>query len=101
MLRFLEYQGGAQNFPFPARTRLPQQEKEWLASLGASLIVPMRGNDDRLKGLLVLGPKKSEIPYTSSDRQLLEILADQIALVYENSQLKERVAKDRRVQHRG
>jgi serine/threonine protein kinase len=98
LLRFLEYQGGAQNFPFPAKTRLPPQEKKWLASLGASLIVPMRGTDDRLKGLLVLGPKKSEIPYTGSDRQLLEMLADQIALVYENAQLKERVAKDRRVQ---
>jgi serine/threonine protein kinase len=99
LLRFLEYQGGAQNFPFPAKTRLPPQEKKWLASLGASLIVPMRGTDDRLTGLLVLGPKKSEIPYTGSDRQLLEMLADQIALVYENAQLKERVAKDRRVQH--
>jgi tRNA A-37 threonylcarbamoyl transferase component Bud32 len=97
LLRFLEFQGGAQNFPFPAKTRLPSQEKKWLASLGASLIVPMSGTDDRLNGLLVLGPKKSETPYTGGDRQLLEMLADQIALVYENAQLKERVAKDRRV----
>ncbi len=99
LLRFLKYQGGAQNFPFPAKTRLPPQEKKWLASLGASLIVPMHGTDDRLKGLLVLGPKKSEIPYTGSDRQLLEMLADQIALVYENAQLKERVTRDCCVQH--
>ncbi len=91
LLRFLEYQGCAQTFPFPAKTRLPPQEKKWLASLGASLIVPMRGTDDRLKGLLVLGPKRSETPYTSSDRQLLEMLADQFALVYENSQFKERM----------
>src|SRR5262245_37146254 len=99
LLRFMEYQGGAQDFPFPARTKLPPREKEWLWNLGASLIVPMRGTDDRLTGLLVLGPKKSEIPYTGSDRQLLETLADQIALVYENARLKERVAQDRRVQH--
>ncbi len=99
LLRFMEYQGRAQDFPFPARTKLPQQEKAWLIALGARLIVPMRGTDDRLTGLLVLGAKKSEIPYTGSDRQLLETLADQIALVYENAQLKERVAKDRRVQH--
>jgi hypothetical protein len=97
LLRFMEYQGGAQDFPFPAKTRLPPQEKKWLASLGASLIVPMSGTDGQLKGLLVLGPKKSEIPYTGSDRQLLETLADQIALVYENAQLKKRLAKDRRV----
>ena len=99
LLRFMEYQGGAQDFPFPARTKLPPPEKEWLASLGARLLVPLRGMDNRLTGLLVLGPKRSEIPYTSSDRQLLETLADQIALVYENAQLKERLAKDRRVQH--
>ena len=99
LLRFMEYQGRAQDFPFPARTKLPPPEKQWLARLGASLIVPLRGMDDRLTGLLVLGPKKSEIPYTSSDRQLLETLADQIALVYENAQLKERLASDRRVPH--
>ncbi len=93
LLRFMEYQGGAQDFPFPARTKLPPAEKEWLASLGASLIVPLREADDQLTGLLILGPKKSEIPYTGSDRQLLETLADQIALVYENAQLKERMAK--------
>ncbi len=93
LLRFMEYQGGAQDFPFPARTKLPPAEKEWLASLGASLLVPLRGADDQLTGLLILGPKKSEIPYTGSDRQLLETLADQIALVYENAQLKERMAK--------
>ncbi len=97
LLQFMEYQGSAQDFPFPARTKLPPPEKQWLTSLGASLLVPLRGLDDRLTGLLVLGPKKSEIPYTSSDRQLLETLADQIALVHENAQLKERVAKDRRV----
>ncbi len=99
LLQFMEYQGSAQDFPFPARTKLPLPEKQWLASLGASLLVPLRGMDERLTGLLVLGPKRSEIPYTSSDRQLLETLADQIALVHENAQLKERIAKDRRIQH--
>jgi GAF domain-containing protein len=53
----------------------------------------MRGTEDRLKGLLVLGPKKSEIPYSAGDRELLEMLADQIALVYENAQLKVRVQR--------
>ncbi|MCI0388312.1 MAG: GAF domain-containing serine/threonine-protein kinase [Acidobacteria bacterium] len=96
LLRFLEYQGGAQNFPFPAKTRLPSQEKQWLANLGASLIVPMSGTDGRLQGLLVLGPKKSETPYTGGDQELLEMLAGQIALVHENVQLNKRVARDRR-----
>ncbi len=98
LLRWLEYQGSAQPFPFPARMQLPPNEKQWLAQLGARLLVPLSGTDNRLQGLLVLGPKKSEIPYSGRDRQLLEMLADQLALIYEHAQLKERVAQDHRVQ---
>ncbi len=99
MLRFLEYQAGAQSFPFPAKTRLPSHEKQWLANLGASLIVPMSGADGRLQGMLVLGSKKSETPYSRGDEELLEMMADQIALVYENFQLKKRLAGDWRIRH--
>ena len=99
LLRFMEYQGRAQDFPFPQKTNLPRSEKEWLAGLGTNLIVPMTGTDDRLAGLFLLGGKKSEVPYTAGDRQLLETLADQIAIVYENVRLKERIDHDRRVRH--
>src|ERR1043166_8438481 len=99
LLRFMEYQGRAQDFPFPQKTNLPAAEKDWLASLGTNLIVPMTGTDNRLAGLFLLGQKKSEVPYTAGDRQLLETLADQIALVYENVRLKERIDRERRVRH--
>jgi serine/threonine protein kinase len=39
------------------------------------------------------------VPYTATDRQLLEALADQIAVVYENVRLKDRVDRDRRIKH--
>lgn len=99
LLRFIEYQGCAADFPFPQKTNLPQSEKDWLSQLGTKLVVPMTGTDNRLEGLLLLGQKKSEVPYTASDRQLLEALADQIAVVYENVRLKERVGRDRRIKH--
>lgn len=99
LLRVMEHHRRSLDFPLPARARLPQQELDWLASMGTSLIVPMNGTDHRLTGLLLLGPKKSEAPYSGSDRQLLDSLADQIAIVYENVRLKERVARDRRIQH--
>jgi hypothetical protein len=97
LLRLMELQGGAQDFPFPPKTRLPQGEKDWLTSLGARLVVPMTGTDDRLTGLFLLGSKKSEVPYTARDRELLESVAAQIAIVYENVRLKERAREDRRV----
>ncbi len=97
LLRFMEDQGGAQGFPFPRKNNLPPGEKEWLAHLGARLIVPMSGTDGRLAGLLLLGEKRSEVPYTPRDRELLEALADQIAIVYENVQLKGRIDRDRKI----
>lgn len=97
LLRFMEDCGGAQSFPFPQKNNLPQSEKDWLTNLGTSLMVPMTGTDERLAGLLLLGPKKSEVPYTKNDRELLETLADQIALAYENVRLKERVDHERKI----
>ncbi|HJQ32020.1 MAG TPA: protein kinase [Pyrinomonadaceae bacterium] len=99
LLRLMELQGGAQDFPFPPKTRLPQGEKDWLTSLGTRLVVPMTGTDERLTGLFLLGGKKSEVPYTARDRELLESVASQIAIVYENVRLKEGAREDRRVRH--
>ncbi|MEO8434057.1 MAG: protein kinase [Pyrinomonadaceae bacterium] len=99
LLRFMEDCGSAQEFPLPLKNNLPQSEKDWLTNLGTSLMVPMTGTDERLAGLLLLGPKKSEVPYTKSDRELLETLADQIALAYENVRLKERVEHEQRIKH--
>jgi eukaryotic-like serine/threonine-protein kinase len=99
LLHYMELQGGTQDFPFPQKNNLPQSEKDWLAKLHTQLIVPMTRTDGKLAGLFLLGPKKSEIPYTATDRQLLETLADQIALVYENVRLKERVDHDRKIRH--
>jgi hypothetical protein len=99
LLRFMEDQGSAQEFPFPQKNSLPQSEKTWLAGLGTRLIVPLTGTDERLAGLLLLGEKKSEVPYTAGDRELLERLAGQIAIVYENVRLKNRVDRDRKIKH--
>ncbi len=99
LLRVMEHHGRAIDFPFPPKIKLPQHEKDWLTSMGTRLIVPMNGAEQRLAGLMLLGPKKSESPYSGSDRQLLDSLADQIAVVYENARLKESVARERRIQH--
>jgi eukaryotic-like serine/threonine-protein kinase len=92
LVRFMEDHGGALDFPFPPKNNLPRSEKLWLAETGAALIVPMLGSEGHLAGLLVLGEKKSEEPYSTTDRRLLETIATQIALVCENIRLRERVA---------
>lgn len=97
LLRFMEDTGSAQEFPFPAKNRLPQTEKDWLAKLDVNLIVPMNGTDERLAGLLFLGEKKSEEDYTANDCRLLEGLAGQMAMVYENLQLKRHVHREEKL----
>ncbi len=99
LLQFMEYQGGAQDFPFPPKTNLPKEEKRWLARLGVNLIVPMSEMDGHLSGLLLLGEKKSEQPYTPNDRKLLETLAEQVAIVYEIVRLKGHVHKEQKIKH--
>lgn len=97
LLRYVERRGGAQSCPLPRGAALPPPEEEWLSRLGIKLLVPMLDTDARLAGLLLLGGKKSEVPYTAGDRAMLETLAGQLAIVYENALHKERERRERRV----
>jgi serine/threonine-protein kinase len=97
LFRFMEGRQSAEPYPFPQRQVLPPGEQAWLDRLGINLIVPMSGTDGRLIGLLLLGEKKSEQPYTANDRRLLAAIAQQIAVVYEIVLLKLHVDKEARI----
>jgi class 3 adenylate cyclase len=55
-----------------------------MATLGAELVVPIVFQE-RLTGLLVLGPKRSGAAYTSEDVRLLRLLANQSAVALEHA----------------
>ncbi len=78
---------------------LPRADRDWLEEAGIRLIVPMIGADQYLAGMLMLGDKKSEEPYSADDLKLLQAIARQIAVGRENLRLKERVDQDRRIRH--
>jgi eukaryotic-like serine/threonine-protein kinase len=99
LIRVMQRQGGAQDFPLPPHSGLPEDETAWLSQLGVNLIVPMSGNDRRMAGLLLLGEKKSEEPYTPNDRQLLQTITSQMAVVYENVWLKEQASREQKIKH--
>jgi hypothetical protein len=75
---------------------LPAEEREWTSRLGIAVAVPI-ANAGHLDGVLLLGEKKSEEPYTRTDRNLLQAIAGQVAVVHENLSLRERVAREQRV----
>lgn len=60
--------------------------------LGAEVVVPLRFQEE-LRGLLLLGPKRSEAPYTDEDLALLETLADQTAVAVANADAHRQVVE--------
>ncbi len=99
LLRFMQQTRSAIEFPTRRTDDLPNREKRWLREINANLLVPMHGTDGRLAGIFTLGEKMSQIPYTTRDKELLETLANQIALVHENLNLKDRVRREQRIKN--
>lgn len=60
---------------------------------GVELEIPLEAGGRNL-GWLRLGPKRSEEPYSGSDRKLLETVASQTALALENHRLAGEVARE-------
>ncbi len=64
----------------------PYEERIWLNQLKMELYVPIR-RQNVLVGILALGSKASEAPYTSQDQDVLSTLADQTAVALQNARL--------------
>ncbi|MFQ5987540.1 MAG: GAF domain-containing protein, partial [Dehalococcoidia bacterium] len=78
--------------------RLPQLRSLWksergqLKQLEAAVVVPLKAKED-LIGIVVLGPKMSEEPYSFDDLELLLTVANQAVVAVENARLYQQ-AKD-------
>lgn len=64
-----------------------------LAPLQPDCLVPVLGRDSRLVGLLVLGPRLSEEPYSRDDKHLLASVAGQAGVALESIRLGEKIAE--------
>jgi phosphoserine phosphatase RsbU/P len=70
----------------------PGGEYESCRPLEPEMLVPIAGRSGRLEGLLVLGPRLSDEPYSGEDRALLTSAAAQAGLTLENIRLAETMA---------
>lgn len=61
--------------------------------LAAECLVPILGRDSHLAGLLVLGQRLSEEPYSGEDRQLLDSVASQAGGALEGIRMAEAMAE--------
>jgi hypothetical protein len=98
-LSWLERRRRAAEWPLPADAGLTRRESRWFASRGVSLVIPISDSGERLAGVLLLGAKKSEEPYTAGDHRLLQAIAKQAAVVRENLHLRARVGEEERIRH--
>ena len=96
----------------PLLREIAQRGKAWdvpqsheaagdLGPLAPECLVPILGRNNGLIGLLVLGQRLSEEPYSGEDKHLLDSVAGQAGITLENIRLAEKMAErmeaDRRV----
>jgi len=70
---------------------LPEDERRNLASLQPQLLLPLMAKQNLL-GIISLGEKRSEAPYSSTDVRLLKSVATQTALALSNAELTSAIA---------
>ncbi|MBV9267377.1 MAG: SpoIIE family protein phosphatase [Acidobacteriaceae bacterium] len=70
-----------------------EAEQETLRNLNAQILIPI-SLDSRLLGIMTLGPKRSEAPYSRRDLQLLSAVASQAGLALDNARLTENIRRE-------
>jgi len=63
--------------------RLPREEVDFARQARIDLLVPIACSAGQKEAVLALGIKRSEEPYTREDQELLEAIADSLALLLE------------------
>jgi signal transduction histidine kinase len=70
----------------PVYADVSQMERAWLEEMAMDVYVPVHA-DDRLTGLIALGPKNSGLPYRADELDLVQLLADQTVIALKNARL--------------
>lgn len=70
----------------PAYAGVSAAERGWLEEMAMDVYVPIH-TEDRLSGLIALGPKGSGLPYRADELELVELLADQTVIALQNARL--------------
>ncbi len=96
----------------PLLREIAQRGKAWdvpqspepagdLGPLAPECLVPILGRENNLIGMLILGQRRSEEPYSGEDKDLLDAVAAQAGIALENIRLAEKMAErmeaDRRI----
>jgi len=95
-----EVRGHGRAWDVPSLDDPDQPQNFPLAALSPECIVPLLVHNAKLVGLLVLGQPRSEEPYSSEDKSLLDSVAGQAAVTLENISMAEQIADRRELDRR-
>jgi phosphoserine phosphatase RsbU/P len=79
-------------------TERRKQEQQALVSLNSRVLVQVR-TKSHLIGILSVSPRRSGIDFSDNDLRMLMSIAEQLALVIENSNLLERIVDQEKMRH--
>lgn len=82
----------------PEQAKLLDRERATLRRLNSVLLVPF-ATKDQLLGIISLGPRLGDLPFSREDKQLLTAVAWQLAFAIENARLVQQVAEEERLRH--
>jgi hypothetical protein len=68
---------------------VPPDQQRWLTEAGVELVVPMVSDASRDEAVLVLGPRRSEEPYSKEDVDLLAAVGASLGLLIGRSETSE------------
>ncbi len=68
---------------------LPPEDRQWLTACPSSHLLPLRGRDDRLIGVLVLGRRRGDLEFSDQDLRAIGAISEAAGLVLENLGLQQ------------
>ncbi|HKX31939.1 MAG TPA: SpoIIE family protein phosphatase [Blastocatellia bacterium] len=96
--RLLELDGADPEFEVAAangHSRLTEEERRTLREAKSVLLLPLK-TKDTLSGVLALGSRLGDLPFSGDDKRLLQSVAASTSLALENAQLIERMLTEAR-----
>lgn len=73
------------------------RENQTLRAIRSALLIPIAANG-RLRGLISLGQRLSDLPYAQEDQRLVLVVASQMGTFIENMELLSRMVEEQRIE---
>jgi hypothetical protein len=71
---------------------LPARERAWLVDSRVGLLMPVRASDGTVTALIVLGDRRSELPYGDAEGRLIAGMAEIAAIAFERQAMRSTIA---------